>query len=522
MTRKQYVVSVTADIQENPKAVLSGHKLQSQLLTLIAKRPDVIAKMAALAFSSKMNKRGSKALKKSGNFRITAYKNFANFNFNSRKDVESFMAGLSPDDAAKFSNSNNILTLIVLPDTTSDNVEIDIANGKSVAVAFDSAVKKEYKISGGFYVNLMFGDSYILPAQEKIAAVKEPANKRIQSRRTPAKIRAELTTKAKAKLIAIKKETGLLASKAVLPLAGYQQITQLGKAAGVQDGADPKAIIAGIKAFNIKNRDLIKSLDPGDLVWYKKAVALYAKGKTVEANRILAEVGIPELTELVRGGNVTNIDQVAAARRKQFNAQVRALSAKNAELLGKIETAKSPRDKAALRFALNKNIKAIKVLKAKAASHKDLKITSIKDKMKMVIQIQKQIEANLAKGNSIQASLQLALAKLPVDQEVKQQVRQDVIQQMADSTPMQYAVQQAMQNIQATPDEMEQQVIDDSILDATTAASLGTDYGLDELDADLDTDELIGDVSSLDDNEFDDIATTLAGSKSIASILKSL
>jgi hypothetical protein len=41
---------------------------------------------------------------------------------------------------------NNIITFIVLPDTPTGDTVTDIANLKSVAVSFNSSVKKEYKI----------------------------------------------------------------------------------------------------------------------------------------------------------------------------------------------------------------------------------------------------------------------------------------------------------------------------------------------------------------------------------------
>ena len=171
MTRKQYVVEVVNQMTENPRAVLAGHGLSGAIVKMIAGRPDIMGKLATFAFSTTGAKKGAKGLKKAANFKISGYQNFAAFNTKARMDVEEFMTELSASEAEKFTNENNIITFIVLPDTQTDNTEADIANLKSVAVPFASSVKKEYKIAGGIYITVMFGDSLILPRDAKIAEV---------------------------------------------------------------------------------------------------------------------------------------------------------------------------------------------------------------------------------------------------------------------------------------------------------------------------------------------------------------
>jgi hypothetical protein len=464
MTRKNYVVTVTEQMAENAKAVLAGHGLKGNFTSLIAKRPDVIAKLASLAYSSRTAAKGGKALQKKANFKIFAYANFANFNFQARKDIEAFMSKLSPADQEVFSNDENILTILAMGDVSSGNIEADIANGKSVALPFDKSVMKQYKFGTGAYIVVMWGDSWILPREEKIAVAKQKANKRLQARRTPAKVRAELVSKANAKKADLKSEGILLKNKASILGGGLEQFNDLAAAVGA-DGSDPKAALAAIKAYNTTNKALLRGLDPGDLAFYNKAAKLYIKGDTAKANRILDEIGIPQLTALVRAGNVTNTDQIVKARKKALLAKVKEISAANEALLVKVSASTDSKFRGDTNFKIRANVAKIKELRARAASFGELtNATAIKGKAKLLEQANALIAANIAKGQSVQAALQSALSKLPLDEEQKQQVRQDIIEGVSQGTPMQYAVQQAIQNIPQQQQLAAEEIVDDEDL----------------------------------------------------------
>jgi hypothetical protein len=494
MSRKDYVIKVTEQMAANAKAVLAGHGLKGNFQSLIAKRPDVIAKLAVLAYSSRTAAKGGKALQKKSNFKITAYANFANFNFQARQDVETFMGKLPAADQENFSNDNNILTLLVLNDTATGNVEADIVNGKSVALPFSKSVMNQYKMGNGVYIVIMFGDSWILPREEKLAKAKEKTNKRIAARMTPAKVRASLISKANAKKADLKSEAILLKNKASILGGGLEQFNDLAAAVGA-DGSDPKAALAAIKAYNSTNKALLKGLDTGDLAFYNKAAKLYIKGKTAEANRILDEIGIPQLTALVRGGNITSTDKIVAARKKALLAKVKEISAANEDLLNKVAASTDSKFRGDTNFKIRANVAKIKELRARATSFGELtNATTIKSKAKLLEQANALIAANIAKGQSVQAALQSALAKLPIDDETKEQVRQDIIEGVSQEVPMQYAVQQAIQNIPA-----QQQL------------------AIDELDAEDDENELdLADDLDIDEN------AALSGSKSIQQILANL
>lgn len=508
MTRKEYVVKVVESLQENPKAVFAGHGLKPQFLKIIASRPDTIAKMCVLAWASKTYKKGKNALKKTNNFKIGAYKNFANFNFDARKDVEEFMAKLSPADAATFTNSDNIVTIIILPDTVTGNLENDIVNGKSVVVPFDKSILKAYNIPGGMYVTMMFGDSYVLPRAEKEAKAKAPINDRVVARRTPAKVKESVVAKAKAKLLALKNEGKDLAFRASKTAAELQQIASVASMVSGTALDDPSEMMKAIKAYNNTNKLLLSELAPFEKQLYVKAANLYRKGKKIAANRILAEIGVPALTELVKGGNLVSTDAIVAERAKKYRAKIKEINEVNTMLLARLEAATTAKAKADTRFAINKNTERIKLLRAKMTTFsKGVNVGVIRNKASLLAKTSKMIEENLLKGATIQQALNSAVSKLPVSEQVKQQVKQQVIEQVANGTPMQFAVQQSIQSVTAEVEEFQD-------LDAV-------DYSADAIyNENLDDDEFANQF--LAEEEFDSLATSLAGTKSIKEILSIL
>lgn len=513
LTRKEYVVKVTQDLSANTKACLAGHGLNGAILNMIGTRPDILGKLAVFAYSSVNNKKGSKGLKKSTGFKISGYRTFAEFNTNARVDVESFMSNLSPADSETFSNENNILTFIILADTQTGNIEADIADLKSVAVPFNSSVKKEYKIPGGIYVTIMWADSYILPREVAKAEVKETVNKRIVARKNPARIKAELTNKAKAKLARVKLDGSNLKSKANKTAAELEQFAAIGAAVGAAPGAKPGEVLGAMKAFTNETKTYLRSLSKEDLKLYKDAAGYKKAGKLNLMYNLLAEVSpenIDRVTEIVRSGNLTNTDGLLDARRKQFRAKIAEITNKNAELLVLAENAPNAKTRGNINFKIRANIEQIKLLKAKIALHKDMGITSIKNKAKLLAATNAAIEANRAKGMSIQESLNSAISNIAgLNPQQKQQIKQQVVQQLATGTPLQYAVQQA---IQTQPIQVEAEVTD-----FEDEFNSDADYL-----AELEDDTLVNDVFGNMDDETADVASELAGSKTIKDILASL
>jgi len=504
MTRKEYVLAVVEQLKANPKAVLAGHGLNAAIVKTISERPDIMGKLAVFGFATTGFKKGAKAFKKADNFKISGYKDFATFNSKGREDVENFMSGLSPADAETFTNDNNILTFIMLPDTQTGDTESDIANLKSVAVSFGSSVKKEYKIPGGVYLTLMFGDSLILPAQAKVAETKEKVNKTIQARKTPAKIKAELTAKAKSKLARLKLKEGKLKANANKTAAELEQFSAIGKEFGVQEGANPRSVLNAMKTYSMETKKFLSGLSSSDKKLFRTASDAKANKKVklmyAALNELSPEVS-EKVTSIVINGNLTNADKVLEARRKQLKLKIAEITTKNTELLDKAANAPTAKLRANINFQIRKNLAQIEKLKAAIKLHGNLGLNVIKNKAKLLADTNAAIEANRAEGMSIQEALNNAISSLNVDAATKQQVKQQVVQQLATGTPLQYAVQQA---IQQTP------------IPQVTAEV--TDFE-DEFSFE---EEPIEDVFGNIDDETAGIASELANSKTIDDILNSL
>lgn len=489
MTRKEFVVAVTEQLQKEPRAVLAGHGIQSAILKEIAIRPDVMGKLAAFSFMTNNFKKGAKGLKKSSDFKITGYKNFAEFNMKARTDVESFVVGLSPVDADEFENNENIITMLILPDTKTDNMESDIANGKSVVTKFDTAVKKEYKINGGFYLTIMFGNSLIRGVEENKAEAKAKQNAKLVAvkQASASKLKAELVAKAKAKAAKIAETTAKLNNKAAGLNAQLEQFGSLADTFGAKS-TNPRDVVAAMKRYTTETKRFLSKLNTAEKVVYSEAMKAMKKGDTKLVDSLLKGLGNDQLTAIVKSGNLTDADSKLNARKIEIRKQIRILDKKNEEMLAKLEAATTPRAKAQIRFDMKKISSKVNILKSKLGVYKDLNPATIKSKAALLKTTNAMIADNIAKGATVQQALNAALGKLPATQEVKQQIKEQVIQQIANGTPTQYAVQQAIQQIptaelqiQQLPvdeidePEFEQQLIDvlgDAGVDDTYQASL--------------------------------------------------
>lgn len=463
MTRKEYVVAVTEQLAANPRAVLAGHRIPAAILTRIAERPDVLAKIAAFGFMTKKFKMGAKGLRKSPVFKVSGYKNFPDFNKVARTDVENFVNSLPEGDAENFQNNENIITLLILPDTKTGETNEDIVNGKSVVLKFDASVKKEYRINGGFYVTIMFGDSAIRTPEQRVAKAKAKVNatKVNRKRRSVALVRRELVNKAKAKQAALDARKAALEGTSVKLSAEMQQYAHIANEFGVTLDS-PKDIAKAMRNYTRETKAFLKKLTKAEQVVYNEVMKAMKKGDMRTANALLKSLGNEQLTNIVKTGNLTSAEARTAARTAELRKQVRELTKRNEGLLVKLEGAATARAKAQIRFDMRKNITRINQLKARIGAHKDVSAKAITTKAKMLAKTNELIAENIAKGLTVQESLNAALAKLQISQEAKQQVKQQVIQQVANEMPTQYAVQQAIQQI---PVEAIQQVPVEQVID---------------------------------------------------------
>lgn len=455
-TRKEFVSAVTEQVIANPRAALAGNGINAAVLGELAKRPDVIGKLATILWSTVYFKKGAKGLKKAANFQIKGYRNFNELNRSGRVDVENFVGGLTPADASVFNNEENIVCILALPEsapTEGLTTEAQIGTGKSVGLPFMKAVKAEFKIPGGFYIVVMMGDSVARPIEEKKAEVKKNENKRKIEKRNPARIKAELNRKAKARLDRINAERVRLQSKAATTQLQFKQVTQFANDLGL-DVNDPLEAVRRFKQFDKDNKVALRSLSPEDRIFYEEAIEYAKKGNVRLMRTILKEIDNPLIAQLVEGGNVTSVEMAKKSRLKSYRKALAEGNQANEDILNAIDVAKVMGNKTKV-YNLNKklkgNIAKMNEIKVRIKALADLTPTSIRDKRKMMAQTNIAIEAALAKGASITEALNASLAKLAdvTTSTERQQMKEDIIQQMATGTPANFSVQQAIQNLPA-------------------------------------------------------------------------
>lgn len=454
MTRKDFVLQVTEEIQASPRAVLAGHALKAAILQGIATRPDVLAKLATVLYSMKAAKKGAKGLKKSNDFRIFGYKNFPEFNAKAREDVETFVGSLSPKDAETFQNKNNIITILMLPTTVDEEAEISeqIVSGPSTMLTFDTSVRKEYKTPGGSYVVIMWGDSAVRPPEEKLAKRKAKINKRKQAKVTPAKMKAKLKSKANKKLSMLNKQKGLLAQRQFTTKNQLQQLSALSGEFGAKDGnmrsvlgkmqANDTSVTMKTQAYN----NAMAELDATGKRTVKVASDMAKRGDKVTARRMLKIIGNDAITDFVLGGGAgTTSDKIISDRKRKIRVRIKQLSAKTNELMSVIENTTDARAKASARSGMSRYTKEIKSLRAKLGTYKNLSVKAMNNKAKMLQEIHASMEELISEGAGIKEALDESLAAIDASGAQKQIIKQQVVQQVAEGTPMQYAIQQAVQ-----------------------------------------------------------------------------
>lgn len=461
MTRKEFVLNTVEEMKENPRAILAGHGIKAAVLQEIIARPDVMSKLATVLYSTRYAKKGAKGLKKAQNFRIFGYKNFPEFNAKAREDVEVFFEGLSEKDQATFNNAESILTILMLPGgkaTGEETDEMEIITGKSTAVTFETAVKKEYKIPGGVYITVMMGDSVARPAEEKIAKRKEKKNKRVQSKRTPAKIKAELKLKARKKLDMLEKKRKDLEATAYAAEKEVQQFRQVGKQFGARNNS-PININAALKDYDKGKGDVIEkinTLSPEMHTMYKKARSLWKRGNKVKAAGLLRRIGDEDIANYVKGGEVKSIDEALLKRKQAMRAEINRLTAKNEEMLTELGNNISDSRRKSIKSMLSKNNAKIRSIRTKLGTYKNISQKGMMNKSRMLKETHAAIQANIEKGESIRQSLDNAIRDLDAKDAEKTIIKQQVIEQVSNGMPMQYAVQQAIQ--QTIQDVVEQTV----------------------------------------------------------------
>lgn len=457
MTKKQFVEDALAQLEANPRKVLAGHGITGAMLQKIMKRSDVMKYLCVVLYTLKTAKRGAVGLKKSNVFQIKAYKNFAELNTKARLDVEKFMAGLKGKDATDFNNADNITTIVfdtntkMVPGPEGDDVIEQMMNA-SVFLKFDSAVRKEYKLPGVSYVVIMVAPSAIRPAEEKLAMRKEKINKRKNDREDKApKVRTRLKKRARKALARNKAELTRLKNREYALEMQNAQYDYLTKKTGAKD------LFSGIEAMNAKAAArAAKKLNSADAKLFILANKLKEQGDEDSARVILSKIKNKRQLAAIVNGNVSTTagNDMIAARRKELARTIKSISAKLEQL--KLDLAVVPMQKrASVKSMISKYNSQLKQLKARMVFYDKKNTTAMGGKAQQLAQVRAAIEANIEKGNTISQSLNAALAQLEATPAQQRAIKQQIVQQVADGTPMQFAVQQAIQDADLDVEELD-------------------------------------------------------------------
>lgn len=454
MTKKEFVEVVVADLIENPRKVLAGHGIKAAILQEIALRPDVMARLATILYTLKTAKKGAVGLRKASNFVIKAYKNFPEMNMKAREDVETFIAGLSPEDQASFKNSENIVTCLMLGEKglvtgpEGDDVIPGIVSGQSTLLNFDTAVRKEYKIPGGKYLVIMVGDSAIAPKSQKVALTQAKRNKTRQARRKPAAIIRELKAKANKKLAVLNSKKQQLQNRRRQIIQQQQQRAYLSNQLGGQQdlmyGVGKRNMQAN--HWQLNRAGALARLTPQDRGVYSAAQKLRAAGNKRAAKSVLGTMQNKQLMRQLAAGNpVTSGDALIAGREKELRNKVAKLTKRLQQL--KLDYSLAPVQKRkSVSSMISKTTAELNKLRARLKFVRN-KSGWGEDRAAMLAKVNADIEANIAEGASISQALNAAVAKLQVSPQQKQQIKQQAMAQAVTGLPMQYAVQQAIQDV---------------------------------------------------------------------------
>jgi hypothetical protein len=569
-SKKEFILEVTQALQESPRAILAGHKIKGGVLQMITGRPDIMSKLASALYTTKYARKGAKGLRKSQNLWVKAYKNFPMFNANARVDVENFIEQLDEKDQNVFSNADNVLVFLALPDkdieNTPETLEGDIISGKSIGLNFESAVKKEYKVAGGFYIIVMIADSIVRPPEAAVAKRKEKVNARKQKKRTPSKIKAELKSKAAKKLEKLDSELETLEGTKAKIENQISQFQKVGEEFGVKGGlkgtrawrtenaiAKADKTAAGLKA---KFDKVMNNITPEAQEDIKLAIKLAKRGKLKQAKSLLKGVVLsPKRREIIEEGVLNPSifeggSAKVAARRKAAKEKLTALTARSQVLLDKLQTAPAEK-KASIRSMISKNNAEAKKIRLSLGTYRNITKDGYRKKSQLLKQINADIANNLKKGNSVRQALNNAISALTATNAEKQLINEQVLSQVAEGMPLQYATQQAVQNLQI-PEAIDNELnavegnglddiinsIDDNLIGAGGGINAGADIIADEefiedgiindIEDEILDDEILDDETVTDDEEeivTDDLnpdTTILSGNRSLSEILDML
>lgn len=482
MTRKEMMAIVAGEMKENARAVLAGHGIPAAVLQEIIARPDVSGYLGGILFSLNTAKKGAVGLKKAGNFRIFGYKTNAEFLIKGREDVETFVSGLSGDDITKFTNDDNVVVVYIdkqAPYAPDAPVEEVIVSGAKLGMTFNTAVKKEIKgIGAGMYLAIMMGDSAWRTAEAAKAERSEAKNKAKQEKRNAGKLKAELVAKKKKALGDINAKRAALQAKAAKTARQLQQYNNFGAQLGAKPGS-VRSTMGKIGAMNARLQNqkasvanAMAALSPAENKLVDMARKFIAKGDTRTAKKMLSDLD-PIVASAVLNG-VGGGDPVVAAKRKEIKGQIARLDARLEQLT--IDLALAPADKKlSVRSMISKTSAQVKKLRDALGTYKNMSIAAYNKKAAILAETNAKIEKYIQRGANVSQALNKAINEIAATPAEKTVIKQQVIESIGNGMPVQYAVQQSIQD----------NIIDDSFGGSDLGGGFDSDEDLDSLIAGL-------------------------------------
>lgn len=482
-SRKSFVMDVVSELQTNARKVLAGNGVPVAVIRDLLERPDIMSKLAMFLSTTKRANVGANGLKKSKVLRIAGYKTFKELQTKSPEDIATFMQGLPEADQLSFDTKENCFVILMLPahDRTVYDSDLDayvlekkVVTGQSVMLRYDTAVKAPYKIAGGRYLVVMFGDSAIRSKEEKVAFVKSGRNERLVAREEkPAKIKNTLASKkrtAKRKLSALSNANRALARQRA-QLEGRLAAQQALRAQYGEDVAYAMGK-AQMQAghYNINRDSFIASLSPADRRIFDKASKLYRAGSTKAALSIARTSSVPAQMAQIITGKRTGGLAAKNAQEARIEKELKRLNRENAAMLSVLRgSAKEGIEPlvGAKAGGLRRKIEANKMkmsrLRGQLATYGSIASFGQVNYAQALADVNARIEANLAAGQTVRQALKNAIQQARVPQQVKQQITSQALQQVAQQVPVQLAAQQAIQQIarQAAQQDIRKQYGDD-------------------------------------------------------------
>lgn len=459
MTKKEFVTTITEELAVSARPVFAGHGIPGNLLKQIAGRPDIIAKLVNFASGTVQFRKGKNALKKTGNFQIKAYRNYQDFAKKVQGDIDMFQGRLGDEDLEGFTPETNILTILALPDTTTGDTASDIATGKSVSLKFTTAIKKEYKVPGGFYVVIMFGDSIIRQKIQNDAkrAEKRNALKVRKQEKSAAIVKKRLAAKSKARQASLKS----LTSRRDLMAAEHQQNLAALQMLGAK-GTASRNINAAKKRHDAEINKALGKLTPAEMLVLKTAVREWKKGNLVKANRLLTDLTLPEvLTDFVRKGGKVYANDKLRERNANIGASMRATEQKISRLRQRATNAPNSKVRGNTNFAIRAEEAKLSKMRAAAKANRNLsKGNAGSNRAKDIAVMNAKIQQLMARGLEEQQAVKVAVQQAVIPQEQKQQI----IQQVVAGVPAQQAIQEVV-NVTSAGGNINLGMVEGSLLD---------------------------------------------------------